>query len=340
MLSRPPKAILLHFKRFIPTRNENGEFVLNKNRVKLPLKDTLSVSPSHFSLDNNNDDEELHYQLRAVVNHHGKKAQNGHYSACCRRPVNNQEHWVFFDDKVGNIRSRTYNTSTYGTCPDEVNNHKDCYLALYELTDEDDQPGIVAVVSNEQESVANMEVEEDQMEAEKEVDGNDVEDTVQAPVISAAAAPPPEENQAPVVSAAWNCSACSFENADKSSKICLMCGTERRAPSKSTKVMVDEENVQMEEEEENESNEVEKGVESDDVEDNVEPNVLGEEQQVQQRQVGRIPCSCQGQEHLCWYRCPCYQQNLRCTSDCTCHRDCRNKCIQRNSLFDFFPKMD
>lgn len=338
LLSRPPKAILLHLKRFIPTENENGDFVLEKNRVKLPLTETLSVSSSHFSLGNNNDDEEeLHYQLRGVVNHHGKKADNGHYSACCKRTVENQERWVFFDDSVGKIRSRTYNTSTYGTCPDEVNNHRDSYLALYELTDDDDQPEIVAaVVSNEVESVANMEVEEDQMDAEKEDDDNDVEDIVQAPAISAAA-PPSEENQAPVVSAAWNCHACTYENADNSSKICLMCGTERRAPSKSTKVMVDEENVQMEVEEENESNEVE--IESDDVEDNVEPKVLGEEQQVQQRQVG-VPCSCQGQEHLCWYRCPCYQQGLRCTSDCTCHRDCKNKCIQRNSLFDFFSKKD
>lgn len=283
------------------------------------MKETLSVSSSHFSLGNNNDDEELNlqYQLRGVANHHGKKAQNGHYSACCKRTVNNKEHWVFFDDKVGKIRSSTYNTSTYGTCPDEENNHKDCYLALYELT-VNDEPEIIAVVSNEVESVA-MEVEEDQMEAEKEVDSNDVEDIVQAPPpVVSAAVPPQEENPAAGVKMAWVCSSCTFENADELSKYCQMCGFGRQVP---LKVMEDEEDIQMEEVSEEEEKEVET---TNDV-----------EQQVQRR---GIPCSCQGQQHLCGHLCPCFKAGRRCTSECRCNTGCKNKCIQTNTLFDFFPK--
>ncbi len=197
-------------------------------------------------------------------------------------------------------------------------------MALYQLTD-DEQPGV--------EDTTQMEVEEDdgndtQMEVEEEVEKEVVESTnevveediVQAPPpVVSASVPPREENPSAGVKMAWVCSSCTFENPDELSKYCQMCGIGRQVPLKV--VMEDEEDIQMEEV----SEEEEKEVETNDV-----------EQQVQRR---GIPCSCQGQQHLCGHRsCPCTRAGLRCTSECRCRPECRNKCIQKNSLFDYFSK--
>jgi len=125
IISRP-KAILLHFKRFIVTQRENGEMVLRKNKAKIPLKDSLSIS-SFFS----SEEEKPNglYHLCGVVHHVGNTAFSGHYTTCAKRKLEEEsveEQWVFFDDTVGQRRTINYVTGN-------ETNQKNCYMALYEL---------------------------------------------------------------------------------------------------------------------------------------------------------------------------------------------------------------
>ena len=121
-----PKAILLHFKRFIVTQRDNGEMVLRKNKAKIPLKDSLSIS-SFFS----SEEEKPNglYHLCGVVHHVGNTAFSGHYTTCAKRKLEEEsveEQWVFFDDTVGQRRTINYVTGN-------ETNQKNCYMALYEL---------------------------------------------------------------------------------------------------------------------------------------------------------------------------------------------------------------
>ena len=83
------------------------------------------------------------YHLRGVVHHIGFTAFSGHYTACAKRtlkaegeggksdtttgaPDDNEEQWVFFDDRVGTKKSMEYVTGY-------ERNQRNCYMALYEL---------------------------------------------------------------------------------------------------------------------------------------------------------------------------------------------------------------
>jgi len=125
IISRP-KAILLHFKRFIVTQRDNGEMVLRKNKAKIPLKDSLSIS-SFFSAEEEKPNGLYH--LCGVVHHVGNTAFSGHYTTCAKRNLEEEsveEQWVFFDDTVGRRRTINYVTGN-------ATNQKNCYMALYEL---------------------------------------------------------------------------------------------------------------------------------------------------------------------------------------------------------------
>eukprot|EP00985_Skeletonema_marinoi_P007314 scaffold3206_cov119-Skeletonema_marinoi.AAC.1 len=125
IISRP-KAILLHFKRFIVTQRDNGEMVLRKNKAKIPLKDSLSIS-FFFSAEEENPNGLYH--LCGVVHHVGNTAFSGHYTTCAKRNLEEEsveEQWVFFDDTVGRRRTINYVTGN-------ETNQKNCYMALYEL---------------------------------------------------------------------------------------------------------------------------------------------------------------------------------------------------------------
>mmetsp|Transcript_3030 Transcript_3030/g.6265 ORF Transcript_3030/g.6265 Transcript_3030/m.6265 type:complete len:1081 (-) Transcript_3030:4020-7262(-) len=125
IISRP-KAILLHFKRFIVTQRDNGEMVLRKNKAKIPLKDSLSIS-SFFSAEEEKPNGLYH--LCGVVHHVGNTAFSGHYTTCAKRNLEEEsveEQWVFFDDTVGRRRTINYVTGN-------ETNQKNCYMALYEL---------------------------------------------------------------------------------------------------------------------------------------------------------------------------------------------------------------
>jgi len=156
-----PKALLLHFKRFIVSQEmkssggedsgkENNksdsqprmEMVLRKNKVKIPLEESLSINPFVSK------DEETppgKYHLRGVVHHVGISAFSGHYTACDKRtlkegeddddktksddgnsPKDTGEQWVFFDDRAGTKKDLGWVTSN-------ERNQRNCYMAVYEM---------------------------------------------------------------------------------------------------------------------------------------------------------------------------------------------------------------
>ena len=125
MISRP-KAILLHFKRFTFIRGENEEEMhFGKKEVKIPLTESLSISP----LCSEEEKPKGLYHLCSVVHHVGNTASSGHYTTCGKRKLEEEsveEQWVFFDDTVGKRRTINYVTAN-------ETNQKNCYMALYEL---------------------------------------------------------------------------------------------------------------------------------------------------------------------------------------------------------------
>lgn len=155
-----PKALLLHFKRFIVTQemksspiarpNSQGkeiqaapppprmEMVLHKNKAKIPIEESLSINSF---IDKKKECPAGKYFLRGVVHHVGSTAFKGHYTTCAKRNLKecngkadyisnsntaNKEQWVFFDDRVGTKKSTDYVTGC-------ERNQRNCYMALYEL---------------------------------------------------------------------------------------------------------------------------------------------------------------------------------------------------------------
>lgn len=90
--------------------------------------------------------------MRGVVHHIGSTAFSGHYTTCAKKkvppndeqeatkgattesnaatdnnsPQDNEEQWVFFDDRVGVKKDMDYVTGV-------EKNQRNCYMALYEL---------------------------------------------------------------------------------------------------------------------------------------------------------------------------------------------------------------
>ena len=155
-----PKALLLHFKRFIVTQemksspiarpNSQGkenqaapppprmEMVLHKNKAKIGIEESLSINSF---IDEKKECPAGKYFLRGVVHHVGSTAFSGHYTTCAKRNLKecngkadyisnsntaNKEQWVFFDDQVGTKKSTDYVTGC-------ERNQRNCYMALYEL---------------------------------------------------------------------------------------------------------------------------------------------------------------------------------------------------------------
>mmetsp|Transcript_41363 Transcript_41363/g.86772 ORF Transcript_41363/g.86772 Transcript_41363/m.86772 type:complete len:705 (+) Transcript_41363:555-2669(+) len=156
-----PKALLLHFKRFIVTQEMKGnvgdnsdgkggkdappprmEMVLRKNKAKIPLEESLSINLFVGEKEKKTIGK---YHLRGVVHHVGSTAFSGHYTTCAKRkqlsdhgdkdgkkpddanaPQDNEDQWVFFDDRVGAKKNMDYVSGS-------ERNQRNCYMALYEL---------------------------------------------------------------------------------------------------------------------------------------------------------------------------------------------------------------
>ena len=104
-------------------------------QAKIPLKESLSIYP--FVGKNVEESPPSLYHLRGVVHHVGSTAFSGHYTTCGKRrceksntslPRENEEQWMFFDDRVGTKKSVNYVT-------EYERNQRSCYMALYELAE-------------------------------------------------------------------------------------------------------------------------------------------------------------------------------------------------------------
>jgi len=128
-ITRLPKALLLHFKRFIVDVSPDYSTITyckNKSKVTFPkqlscggihdvLTEFLAEDLVHYNNDtmSNDDDEDENqtttYNIRSIVNHIGSSASCGHYTADSCRPTatsnenNNERHdmeWTRFNDAI------------------------------------------------------------------------------------------------------------------------------------------------------------------------------------------------------------------------------------------------
>lgn len=130
MISRP-KAIILHFKRFIVKKTEKGDMIFQKQKANIDLTEELSFS-SFCSEEEKHKSKSL-YHLCSVVHHVGNEPSSGHYTTCAKRILEEEsddERWVFFDDSEGKMKTIDYVTG-------DENNQMNCYLALYKIDEED-----------------------------------------------------------------------------------------------------------------------------------------------------------------------------------------------------------
>jgi uncharacterized UBP type Zn finger protein len=108
---------------FYCSRTTPSQFHDIKSKAKLNLEDSLSIPIFNT---------EAKYNLRGVVHHVGNTAFSGHYTSCGLRTTNtpdaqdNEEQWVYFDDRVGVKKDFDYVALS-------EKNQRNCYMALYEL---------------------------------------------------------------------------------------------------------------------------------------------------------------------------------------------------------------
>lgn len=85
-----PEILVIHLKRF---HQNGGQHSKLATRVEIPFQD-LDLS-SHLCQGASPSGSAL-YDLYAFCSHHGTGLQGGHYTACCKNPVDEQ--WYLFDD--------------------------------------------------------------------------------------------------------------------------------------------------------------------------------------------------------------------------------------------------
>ena len=133
LLSRS-KILALHFERFTIANK--------KNKVKIPLAKSLSLSSLGFVSDAAEKEHNGRYHLCGVIHHLGGTVRRGHYTAYAKRKLrddddsaaeNVEDQWVLFND---NECEKT--TLDYATGNAKESNQRNCYMAFYELKCEDD----------------------------------------------------------------------------------------------------------------------------------------------------------------------------------------------------------
>ncbi|KAL1417588.1 hypothetical protein MTO96_006142 [Rhipicephalus appendiculatus] len=85
-----PEILVIHLKRF---HQNGGRHSKLATRVEIPFQD-LDLS-NHLCQGASGSGSAL-YDLYAFCSHHGTGLQGGHYTACCKNPVDEQ--WYLFDD--------------------------------------------------------------------------------------------------------------------------------------------------------------------------------------------------------------------------------------------------
>jgi ubiquitin C-terminal hydrolase len=121
-----PKALLLHFKRFLVDTSSDYCVSYRKNRSVITLDAKLSVQDlEEFMAPECRVDLSSSYQLSSIVNHIGSSTSCGHYTAnCLRRYIDGSFEWTRFnDDIVTRISSQEALEESQQTA----------YMVLYEL---------------------------------------------------------------------------------------------------------------------------------------------------------------------------------------------------------------
>ncbi|CAN8002720.1 unnamed protein product [Ixodes hexagonus] len=90
-LSSCPDILVVHLKRFHQSGRHHGKLA---TRVEVTQND-LDLGP-HLCQRGSGDHREALYDLYALCSHHGAGLQGGHYTACCKNPVDGN--WYLFDD--------------------------------------------------------------------------------------------------------------------------------------------------------------------------------------------------------------------------------------------------
>ena len=130
-----------------PVRNAlavaHSNFSRAHPKAKIPLEESLSIN-TFVGKDKGGPPGDYH--LRGVVHHIGGTASSGHYTTCAKRTLpsdrtgvdggkerssaytlkDNEEQWVFFDDRVGAKKDLEHVAGM-------EKNQRNCYMALYEL---------------------------------------------------------------------------------------------------------------------------------------------------------------------------------------------------------------
>ncbi|GAX16214.1 hypothetical protein FisN_3Hh304 [Fistulifera solaris] len=131
---RLPRALLLHFKRFIVDVSEDYSSVTyRKNRSpvlfeeELSLHDHLSVLTEFMATDCVKPDVSADvYSIRSVVNHIGSSASCGHYTADSRRwyEDDKERRWTRFNDSY---------VSSISSTEALENSRETAYMVMYEI---------------------------------------------------------------------------------------------------------------------------------------------------------------------------------------------------------------
>jgi ubiquitin C-terminal hydrolase len=139
-IERLPRALLLHFKRFIVDISDDYSSIsYRKNQSSFSFDDKLEfeqdiggvladcVSKDVIVYQQNCDDHQGCYKIRSVVNHIGSSTSCGHYTADALRvyPGQPDRQWTRFNDSFVSKISAT----------DAINNSSNtAYLVMYELS--------------------------------------------------------------------------------------------------------------------------------------------------------------------------------------------------------------
>jgi ubiquitin C-terminal hydrolase len=129
---RLPRALLLHFKRFIVDVSEDYSSVTyRKNRSpvlfdeELSLHDHLSVLTEFTATDYVKPDLAVDgYSIRSVVNHIGSSASCGHYTADSHRWYDKDRRWTRFNDSY---------VSSISSIEALENSRETAYMVMYEI---------------------------------------------------------------------------------------------------------------------------------------------------------------------------------------------------------------
>ena len=116
-ITKIPKVLVIHFKRFTFETNHLNQLSLEKNTDEVKFSINLDIN-KYIDIENIN----VKYKLRSVINHEGNNMKYGHYTCYSHNHENNK--WYYFNDK---------NVSEEDDMDTIIDS--DAYMLLYELVE-------------------------------------------------------------------------------------------------------------------------------------------------------------------------------------------------------------